>query len=227
MPSTSVPRYTNFVTFPEYFVYWPIILLGIVLPLLQDGNPEAFSEQTAALIWGCTLVFVCLSCGLDFGRSTAMMIVLTLIAGFFGTMWYGSHYNVEVIQEVSKWIKSLDLRISRDLQHLISVGLFCGYAWMFLDVFFSSRRFQATFHQIERTRLFRGPEYYKNSREQPARALLDDVMDYVLSFGGVRVYAFNATTGRMECLGIAVGWGSGLDERLDHYAEATPTHEVT
>jgi len=223
---TTVPRHTTFWTFPEFVVFWPIILVGVVLPDLQKANPDVFTNHTAAMFWAGTLILTCIACGMDFGRSTAVMIFLGLIAAFFGTMWYGAEHHLSVFADFRKWINAQNLLISYDLQRLISWGLLVGYVWMILDVLVSSRKFQATFGQIERARILRGPQYYRNTRTQPARALLDDMLDYLLTFGGVRVYAVNATTGKIESLGIAVGWGSKLDERLDTYAEATPTHEL-
>lgn len=224
---TTVPRRTSFITFPEYVVFWPIILLGLLLPDLQKMNPDVFNEQTSALIWGTALVITCISCGMDFGRATAVVIFLLLVAGFLGAMWYGSENQQNVFSDFKTFVNGLDLRISHDLQWYISGGLFVGYVWMLLDVMFSSRRFEATFGQIERKRFLRGPQYYTNSRERPARAMLDDVLDYLLSFGGMRVYAYDAHTGQLTNLGLAVGWGSKLDELFDTYAESTPTHELT
>lgn len=224
---TSIPRRTKFITFPEYVVFWPIILLGLLLPDLQNMNPDVFNEHTSALIWGAALIITCVSCGMDFGRATAVVIFLLVVAGFLGAMWYGSANQENVFAEFKTFVNSLDLRISRDLQRFISGGLFAGYVWMLLDVALSSRRFEATFGQIERKRILRGPQYYKNSRERPARAMLDDVLDFVLSFGGCRVYAYDAHTGQLVNLGLAVGWGFELDKRFDLYAESTPTHELT
>ena len=223
---TSVPRFVTFWTFPEYVVFWPIILLGVALPELQRGNPEVFNEHTAALIWAGTLVFVCIACGMDFNRSAAVIILLALVSGFFGAMWYGSEHETSAFAPLVKWINSRDLVISRDLQRLVSWGLLVGYAWMFLEVLLLSRRFEATFGQIERKRFLRGPQYYKNTLEKPARVLITDVLDWALSFGGRRVFAVNSQTGKEECLGIAVACGSNLEEQLDMHAQARATHEI-
>lgn len=225
MPHT-LPKFTRFVCFPEYFCFWPLILLGVMLPDIQKSNPDLFTDQNCALLWGMTMIVICNAVGQQFGRGTVAIIILLATCGYFGIMWYGSEHNVDPILNFQEKVNAMNLGITPDMLKFISYGLTAGFIWMILDVLIASKIFKADFEQIEQFQFLRGPKYYRNSRAYPARALLDDVLDFVLALGGMRVYAFEVQTGRFVCLGLAVGWFFKLDGILKAYAGATPVHDV-
>jgi len=225
MPHT-LPKFTRFVCFPTYFCFWPIIVLGAFLPDLQKSNPEVFTDHHCALVWGVTLIVICNAVGQTFGRGTVAFIALLSLSGYFGIMWYGSEQGIQPIQNYMNKISAMSLGITPDTLKLISYGLVVGFIWMILDILVSSKIYKVDFEQIEQFRFLRGPKYYRNSRAYPARALLDDLLDFILALGGMYVYAYDVEEDRFVNLGLAVGWFFKLDGILKAYANATPVHEI-
>lgn len=223
--ASNVPNRTAFWAFAPYFVIWPIVLLGLLLEPMSKVWPQVFTEQTIALVWACSLIFVINAMGQEFPRGHFVFLFLLVVIAFLFMLYLGANHGEQwhYFRKLWETINRQQLRVSHDLLRFISWGLAIGYVWMFGETLLS-QRYEATWGQIERHRFLFGPEYLRLSRDHPAQVVILDVFDWFLSFGGKWVIAYDSS-GKPRAIGLV--WGpADLQERLDLYMERTPTEEV-
>ncbi len=204
------------ISWPRFVILWPLILEGILLPMLHSNRPETFTLELISQIWIGTAMVIGLGLSFDLDLVEAAVVLL------FG---FAVHYTLELRgvslpAEILRLTREYKLSSSTDLIKLVGDITGLVYVFFMIPVCFMNHHWTVTEGYMRRRRFFLlGKEEVVIGQGRPVMYTIDNVIIWILTLGGGKLLAFDPDKG-IRTIGI-VFFVKARDEEIDAKYEKT------
>lgn len=183
MSEPQEDRFT-FMSFPKFVITWPVIVAGILLPILHGILPSLFTTEVVSGIWIVTTLFVIIALGFDFNGFASMAIGLTIFTCFLLGMVINEVLHIPILHQLMEAIQHLAVNVSTATMHTFTFAFGLLYLIMIIICLLNNRWVVTTGTMERRMFPFRGTDEIGIDQNQKVSREIPDMMEWILTFGG-------------------------------------------
>lgn len=182
--STEAEKSFTFIAFPKFVITWPVILIGIFLPMLHAMIPSVFTDTVVSGMWIVTVLFVIVALGFDFNGLASMVIGLSVFTLFLIAIVMNSVFHIPVLHQIVEAIIHLSINVSTATMHTFTFAFGLLYFMMIIICLLNNKWVVTQGSMTRRKFPFRGVDEIGIDQIRKVSYEVDDMMEYVLTFGG-------------------------------------------